>query len=683
MTSKVSFFKMVKSECTRRLWLLTILAVLFAGALPVAGLMQLQRYDPSGYEIIEEEAAPSAAANAREERRIQEIRESMEEIVGKNNSAVSCITLAGAFLAGISGFAYLHSRKKTDLFHSIPVRRERLFLVQQASGFILYLLPLLGAYLLALLVGAIKGALWAGTWLAALKGLAFQILSFFLAYETVVLGMMLTGKLLVAVLGIVVLFGYFPATAAILDTYMNFFRTYIGSGKLLWRWLEYLTPLYPLYWADQTDGSAWALLVFLLAGALLMGASLLLYRIRRTEAAEQSMAFPRSQAVIKWLLVLPLSLAGGIIMSQVAMREDSLWMFFGILVGVVLISGIVEVVYSYDFRRAFSHRIQMLLMAVLALGVGSIFRFDLLGYDTWLPREDQVESMAVSSWRWTSDNSYWEAEGNDFRYQDRSEYLLEHMKITDFEGLYQMAREGAESTRSEYGNSGDKSYICIRYNLKNGSAAERQYEVSDETLDAAMEQLVCTREYQEAAYQLLTLDPQIYREMSVRDRFDKRMAYEEEQELIQEVVEAYREDLRAQELESWKRAEFLGILNLTAGREAWKAEWAYPIDSTFTHTLEVLENRGIQLLPLSQESVSQIRVIDYASNEELVISSPEEIQELLPLLEQERNGWGGYEIQQENLGFRVIREEENQEVYAYLKEGAQLPEFLAVRLDKN
>lgn len=690
MISKISFFKMVKSECRRRVWILAILFVLFAGALPVTGLMQLQNYDTSdtsvyteySLETQETDGTSDFTAGMKEQQRIEEMQDSFDGMVGKGNAAVMGITLAGAILTGISGFSYLHSRKKMDFYHSIPLRRERLFLIQQVSSFILYLLPLLGNYLLMLMVGGIKGALWTGTLLTILQGLAVQMVNFFLIFETVVLGMMLTGKLLVAILGTGVLFAYFPGIVSILEGYANFFRTYTGTVDFGWEWLRYCTPLYSVYWSQQEKGNIWLLLIFLAAGFMLMGISLFLYKIRSTEAAEQSMAFPKSQSVIKWMLVLASSLGSGLIMSQIAVKKDSLWLFFGILVGVILASGITEIVYSYDFRRAFSHRLQLLLMAIVAVGVGSVFRFDLLGYDTWLPKKDQVESMAVSAWSWIPVSSYWVQEEGDFVYEDQSSYLLEHMKITDFENLLQLAQEGTENARVPYGEMEEISTIQLRYNLKNGRIAERKYEVSNDILSQTMEQLVCTREYQDAVYQILDIDPQVYRRISVMDKFGDVVIYGDRPEDMQKLAEAYQEDLQAQEFESWKQAEVLGTLTLTAGRLAQEANWDYPIDSTFTKTLEVLESMGVHLVPLSQEPINNIQIINMTADsiesteEPIIISSQEEIQQLLPLLVPARNGWGKSKEHQQQYGFQVSRADEFETVFAYLKKGVQLPEFL-------
>lgn len=669
---------------------MAILFVLFAGALPVTGLMQLQTSDTSdtsvyaeySLETQETDGTSDFTAGMKEQQRIEEMQDSFDGMVGKGNAAVMGITLAGAILTGISGFSYLHSRKKMDFYHSIPLRRERLFLIQQVSSFILYLLPLLGNYLLMLMVGGIKGALWTGTLLTILQGLAVQMVNFFLIFETVVLGMMLTGKLLVAILGIGVLFAYFPGIVSILEGYANFFRTYTGTVDFGWEWLRYCTPLYSVYWSQQEKGNIWLLLIFLAAGFMLMGISLFLYKIRSTEAAEQSMAFPKSQSVIKWMLVLASSLGSGLIMSQIAVKKDSLWLFFGILVGVILASGITEIVYSYDFRRAFSHRLQLLLMAIVAVGVGSVFRFDLLGYDTWLPKKDQVESMAVSAWSWIPVSSYWVQEEGDFVYEDQSSYLLEHMKITDFENLLQLAQEGTENARVPYGEMEEISTIQLRYNLKNGRIAERKYEVSNDILSRTMEQLVCTREYQDAVYQILDIDPQVYRRISVMDKFGDVVIYGDRPEDMQKLAEAYQEDLQAQEFESWKQAEVLGTLTLTAGRLAQEANWDYPIDSTFTKTLEVLESMGVHLVPLSQEPINNIQIINMTADsiesteEPIIISSQEEIQQLLPLLVPARNGWGKSKEHQQQYGFQVSRADEFETVFAYLKKGVQLPEFL-------
>ena len=91
MISKISFFKMVKSECRRRVWILAILFVLFAGALPVTGLMQLQTSDTSdtsvyaeySLETQETDGTSDFTAGMKEQQRIEEMQDSFDGMVGK------------------------------------------------------------------------------------------------------------------------------------------------------------------------------------------------------------------------------------------------------------------------------------------------------------------------------------------------------------------------------------------------------------------------------------------------------------------------------------------------------------------------------------------------------------------------------------------------------------------------
>ena len=412
MTSKISFFKMVKQDCRRRMWIAVVLGLLFAAVLPIAALMNLQRYEAQAGIVYETEQETGTEPGFREEeKQVQDLQEDCAaQILGIADESKFLISLLGAVMAGISGFSYLHSRKKQDLFHSIPVRREILFLVQQASGFLLWLAPFLGAWILTLLAAAVKGILTGAVWAAAFQGLGLAVLVFLLPYETVILAMLLTGKLLTAVLGMGVFFLYGPFLTVLAESYLLFFQTYTPEGPVWWNELSWITPLAPVFWVLEDGRSFWRLSLFAAAALFLFFFGMMLYRIRPTERAEQSMAFVKSQTGIRWALVIPLSLGAGQLADGLAYRYGAAWMCFGILAGVVILFGVVEVIYSFDFRKAFSHWKQMVLMAAASLAVGSIFAFDLIGYDTWLPEESEVESMAVDAptWQQVSEDYYFE-----------------------------------------------------------------------------------------------------------------------------------------------------------------------------------------------------------------------------------------------------------------------------------
>lgn len=673
MTSKISFFKMVKQDCRRRMWIAVVLGLLFAAVLPIAALMNLQRYEAQAGIVYETEQETGTEPGFREEeKQVQDLQEDCAaQILGIADESKFLISLLGAVMAGISGFSYLHSRKKQDLFHSIPVRREILFLVQQASGFLLWLAPFLGAWILTLLAAAVKGILTGAVWAASFQGLGLAVLVFLLPYETVILAMLLTGKLLTAVLGMGVFFLYGPFLTVLAESYLLFFQTYTPEGSVWWNELSWITPLAPVFWVLEDGRSFWRLSLFAAAALFLFFFGMMLYRIRPTERAEQSMAFVKSQTGIRWALVIPLSLGAGQLACGLAYRHEAAWLCFGILAGVVILSGVVEVIYSFDFRKAFSHWKQMVLMAAASLAVGSIFVFDLTGYDTWLPEESEVESMAVEapSWQQVCEEYYFEEGTNG----EVSLDAREQMEIRNFGPVYEMAREGA----SQKDQTGDCTQITVWFHMKSGKTIGRQYLLPVQMVDEGMEKLMEDPDYLRAEYPILTEDISCYQSVSFYGNNGEMLFGGTGKVRIAKFAEAYRADLQEQETESWKQAEQLGILKFesSAGSGSIFAR-DYPVDTTFVRTLECLEEMGVTVKRIQDMDVAAIRA-EYCKEdggwEEQMIEDPQQIALLLPQLTTGKNGWGERLGKESDCSFELLTKERESLGYAYLKESLTKP----------
>lgn len=116
MTSKISFAKLLREDMKRRSWLLALCTVAFFLLGPVICLMNLEsqfrrvRLDMGQYTL-------------------KDVKEWFLGFVGFNNGLLMAAVCICAVLCAVTGYQYLHSRTKVDLFHSIPVKREKFFLV--------------------------------------------------------------------------------------------------------------------------------------------------------------------------------------------------------------------------------------------------------------------------------------------------------------------------------------------------------------------------------------------------------------------------------------------------------------------------------------------------------------------------------------------------------------------------
>ena len=120
-----------------------------------------------------------------------------------------------------------------------------------------------------------------------------------------------------------------------------------------------------------------------LVTVFLAGISYLLYRVRPSEAAGKAMAFKTARAPIKVLLVIPISVAFGMFFYM--LRSHLTWLVFGTLCGCVLSHCLIEIIYHFDFRRLFAHKLHLAGCGGVSLVLLLAGYYDWYGYDSWVP----------------------------------------------------------------------------------------------------------------------------------------------------------------------------------------------------------------------------------------------------------------------------------------------------------
>ena len=120
--------------------------------------------------------------------------------------------------------------------------------------------------------------------------------------------------------------------------------------------------------ADISDGKTVAaaqilgLLIAIFAGGIL---GMELYRKRPMEAAGRAMAFKKTMAPIRILIVLAAGMGASMFFWTLQSRLH--WGLFGMVAGVLLAHCIIEIIYQADFKKLFSHKLQ--LLGCVAAGV--------------------------------------------------------------------------------------------------------------------------------------------------------------------------------------------------------------------------------------------------------------------------------------------------------------------------
>lgn len=626
MTSRSLFFKYMKENTKQRIWNLALVLLLCFFAFPVTtALWSSTAFRPENLNS----SLPADLARTQAQRDFT--RDMLRMYSMKGGALAFMLTIAAVVLAA-SGFAYLHSKKKTDFYHSLPIRREMLYAVTCLNGFLYMAVAYLGFLTIAAVMIRVKGVPfdWGSLYLASVEHLCF----FALVYMTAILSMLLTGNLVVGLLGTGVLFSWGPVICMTISAYFSeYFTTFYGDDSFLLALSERTSPVAWYVKACMSSQPGRMALWAMLAAAVLFLLGMLLYRRRPSEAAGHAMAFPITEPIIRFLIAVPSSLLLGAMFHSM-MYEDG-WTVFGLVCGLLLVSCIIEIIYHFDFKSLFAHKRQLLVSAVFVGVVFAIFRFDLFGYDRYLPATEKLASGGIycdlldpdATSQYHSTVEYTEGwYGVTFDAMPSST-LADEMQISDDQGLellHTIAAQGVYDAAEDrdrflrgHGRSydveeGDEAFhnVTIAWHLRNGRTVYRSYRVNVSGVKTALEAVYDLDAYKTAMYPVLSLTADDVAGINYKEEDECSHVKLSGADTKAALLAAYQEELKA--LTSETRAHEMPIAEIQfktneqqvliqklrdegGNYTLFNHYYYYPIYPSFTKTIALLRACGVEV----------------------------------------------------------------------------------------
>ncbi len=700
MISKSLFINLQKEDLKRKIWTIALLLLVFFLVLPVTNALNLESID----NLLT----------------LKQINDSIIAMLGPQHSGVNVLTVIAAIICGISSFHYVHSKKQIDFYHSTPVRRETMFAVNYLDGFLIYFVSYGLNLLLSFAVLSVNGYMCREIFLAAMTAVLINSIYYLMIYTVVIIAVMLTGNFVVSCLGSAVLLLYGPTLMLVKEEYFReFFATYYPEIQLR-NGLRFLSPIWVYFGVNDTWSRGDSILLSLVIGAavtaVLAAFALFLYLRRPSEAAGKAMAFTKSKPVIKFLLVILLSLGGGALFFNIAHNNDG-WFLFGIVFALLVSHAIIEIIYQFDIRGLLRNKRQLLICGLAVGTIACCFRFDLFKFDAYIPKESEVKSIAVSVSGIDDNLNYFDIEYGNYKRYDNSQYQLKHMNLKEFTAAYELAKAGisAPKTTGDYNATGGNYTYCVKYNMKGGNTVYRQYRLDTSDTYELLKKVYENGDYKEAHYPLLDWD--ITKIGKVSLRYYSEIINNEEFGLNgkesyslalpgakkQEFLTAYKDELRAMTLDEKKESEPLATVLIEYSTYGVSSYDIYP---SFTKTLELMREYGFDTSKqVKIEDIRRITVSDYSPKYEQVTidgiistsqakdsfkeetySKPEQIASILPNLVSRDYFYSNFtliegEVYTDVLLY-VFNEDYNNELsYGYLFKKGTLPDF--VRSDLN
>lgn len=495
---------------------------------------------------------------------------------------------AGALLVGVAAFAYLFKESSVDLFESLPVKRRTNFFAKWLNGFLIWFVPFAGCFLLTFFFAWTKyeecrnttnaraytaDIRWLGFGEFALHAFAcflVLVVLFLVVYHLCLFAVMFSGN----AINSIIVFGVIGAGVFIvygewkwLST--SFLNTYYSEG--IWKPMAYFSPLVAAakmslqMFRDYSVSSlqtAVCVIINALEAAALLIAAMVAYEKRPSEFAGNGMKNIVIKKTIQTISTVICAVAGFFVMYFISQDMSNNggaancgWGVFGALLAGAFAFCVLNVIFEMDFKSFLQHKVHMIVTVVVTTFVCVAFAVDLMGYDTYLPKESKVAEVAFYDYNMALNDA------NFSNLKDPS-HPIHQVHFENQAAAYELLTELAEHQKDEdvYGYS-----ITAKITLKNGKVYYRRYILSEDMTDTE-DKLVTEQTYVNAFFRFD--EAQLSRVSKIvieTDYQNVKLSAEQSRKIL----EAYNKDLESNPKEALLGEKSLAMLRVSTDPESY------------------------------------------------------------------------------------------------------------------
>lgn len=401
--------------------------------------------------------------------------------IGPVNRTIFYVTILAAVLTAIQGWGFLFSEKKSTFYLALPVNRKILFLGIYSSGIVINLILCTISRILSFSLQSYKAE---GTLSLSIIGLGLNMVGFLYVYTFSTIIMLLVGKFFAAILGILVFFSYgMLVVGYIAEKYSKAFFSTFYKVDLMEELSRYLSPI-GLYSGllgvqEHADVGEWTigertpyLIVMLLAIVVFGVAAYILFENRPVEAIGKVIIYKKVEVLTRYLACVPLALSGGYVFMLCSISQKSLLaLSIGIVLSALASDYILQAVYEMSFRHVRKSIICKVLVLCTSAFAALSFYYDWWHFDSYVPNEQEVQSVAVS------------VKGiDDSTYEETTEDANAELRLQKMVLSGNAKKESIQWLKTIAENQSQEniiSHVSVAYYLKNEKVIYRRYAISE------------------------------------------------------------------------------------------------------------------------------------------------------------------------------------------------------------
>ena len=436
---------------------------------------------------------------------------------------VPVISIVYAILCAMAVWSYLYNARSVGLMHTLPIRREGLFLTNLLSGLVMMAIPYAVTGVLIVLVSFLYGGFEPVGVLVTILGVAGESIFFFglATFCAFIVGNVFMLPALYALFNFLAVLTDFTVNLLAQGFCFGIYSSYSGT-------VEWLSPVvylmqkispnstYETQWVtDRLGGqryetsvptsvtleNGWLIAVYAAVGVVLLVLAWLLYRKRRSESAGDVVAVGWMKPVFRYGLAVFSAILGGRLLYALFWESFQNGLYFTVLPMILcMIVGGAVGYYAASMLLAKTPRVFKTTwkgMMAVALGCAALcgaMKYDLFGVERRVPDAGSIKEVNL----YAADSNYYLTPGQDDALIEEVRAL--HQAIINDKDYALTAASAASEAYSGADEEIPHAYTNVRftYTLNSGLKVERQYDLyltrdrmaQDGTYDNLLDRLI-------------------------------------------------------------------------------------------------------------------------------------------------------------------------------------------------
>lgn len=436
---------------------------------------------------------------------------------------VPIISVVYAILCAMAVWSYLYNARSVGLMHTLPIRREGLFLTNLLSGLVMMAIPYAVTGVLTVLVTMLFGGFEPVGVLVTILGVAGESVFFFglATFCAFIVGNVFMLPALYALFNFLAVLTDFTVNLLAQGFCFGIYSSYSGT-------VEWLSPVvylmqkispnstYETQWVTDRLGSqryetsvptsvtlenGWLIAVYAAVGVVLMVLAWLMYRRRRSESAGDVVAVGWMKPVFRYGCAAYSAILGGRLLYALFWESFQNGLYFTVLPMILcMIVGGAVGYYAASMLLAKTPRVFKTTwkgMLAVALGCAALcgaMKCDLFGVVRRVPALDGIKTLQI----YAADSNYYLTPGQDDALIEEVRAL--HQAIINDKDYALTAASAASEAYSGADEEIPHAYTNVRftYTLNSGLKVERQYDLylardrmaQDGTYDNLLDRLI-------------------------------------------------------------------------------------------------------------------------------------------------------------------------------------------------